>query len=127
MLKKSLSLGLVAALLVPSNLANAAQEGTSGTRSSTVPTYHLMQLEVKTAKVSLQAFEAKTSSISSCNEAKTLAKEIDAKTRRNRFKRASQLPESLRDTLAEMPAGTATPAFTPDGSTARVIVLCGRA
>jgi len=128
MLKKTLGLGLglVAALLVPSNLANAAQESVSGTRSSAVPTYHLMQLEVKTAKVSLEDFEAKTSAIGSCNEAKSLAKEMGAKTRRNRFKRASQLPEFLRDTLAETQAGKATPVFQPNATTARVLVLCGR-
>lgn len=125
MFKKSLGFGLAIALAIPTSLANA-QAGIGGTQFSPVPHYHLMQLEVDTSRVSADEFAARTTALRDCREAKSLAKQIGAKVKRHRFKRATTLPRSLQAVLNELEVGRSTQPFSNDPSRARVIVLCGR-
>lgn len=113
--------------LVAAGLAPALVGAQTDVRSSNVPGYHLVQLEVAKSVVSLEAFEASTGAIASCEDAGDVARELDAAFTRNRFVRASQLPDALQEILAELPAGKATPVFSNDGETLRVLVLCARA
>ncbi len=94
--------------------------------SSPVQRYHLMQLSVKASHVALPEFQAKTESIRSCEDARSLVEPLDADWRRNRFISASNLPSDLRAILEELPSGSATPVFAIDQETMSVIVLCNR-
>ena len=95
-------------------------------RTSPVPGYHLLQLSVDPAETPLDDFKAKTAALRSCDEAMDLAKTLNAEVTRNRFTRASQLPQKLQTILAELPAGQATPVFGSEGEPVRVLVLCNR-
>ncbi|WP_298468337.1 hypothetical protein [uncultured Erythrobacter sp.] len=112
---------LITAAIAPAALS-AQQE-----RTSPVPRYDLMQLSVETAEVLPADFKAKTEALRSCNDAKNLGKALDAKVTRNRFVRASALPDEVQDLLTEIQVGQATPVFSADGTVMRVLVLCSRA
>ena len=111
---------LAAVAFVPATLS--AQ---SGVRSSTVPSYHLMQVSVEAGDIALDEFKAKAKAIRSCGEAGELAKALDADVKRDRFVRATDMPVSLQDELRELPTGHATKVFG-DSQTLRVLVICNR-
>lgn len=95
-------------------------------RSSSVQTFHLMQLSVNAADVPTEDFQTRTEAIRSCGDAMDLGEDLGADMTRNRFVRASQLPDALRTILEELPAGHATPVFSNEGNVLRVLVLCNR-
>jgi len=95
-------------------------------QSSPVRGYHLMQLTVKSAHVSLAQFAARTRGIGSCGDAKALIEPLGASWSRNRFVRASQLPPVIRDLLEDQPTGTASPILTATGDHMSVFIICHR-
>jgi len=114
----ALILGAVA--LVPATISAQTARGSYQT------SYHLVQLSVASGAASAEEFAAQAETIRSCKDAKDLAEDLGADIRRNRFVRQSQLPETLRDTLRDLPTGQATDVFTADGSILRVLVICNR-
>ncbi len=117
---------VTASALITAAIAPAALSA-QNERTSSVPRYHLMQVSVKTTDVSLEEFQAKAQAIRSCRDAQNMAKELDGAVKRNRFKRASTLPDELKDTLRELPAGHATEVSSAEDGVMRVMVLCNRA
>jgi len=115
------SVAVLAAALVPAGLSAQAA------RTSPVPSYHLMQLSVDSTDVTFEEFKAKTEAIRSCGDATKLVESLGTEWKRDRFVRASQLPEDLQAVLEELPTGHATQVFSDDGIVLRVIVLCNRA
>lgn len=115
-----------AAVAAPLSALSAAQAGAPGTRLSSVPMYHLMQLEVQTEQVSVKEFKDKTQAIRDCSEVTPLAKELGAKTVRNRNVRSSALPKLVQDLLSDLETGRATVPFGTTPETARVLILCNR-
>lgn len=115
--------GVAAAALIAAPLALSAQ---SDVRTSSVPTYHLVQLSVQSGQVTPEDFKARTEAIQSCEDASEVAQSIGADFVRNRHIRATQMPEDLQDILKDLPAGEATPVFSKDGQVLRVLVLCAR-
>lgn len=114
---------LTAAAVAPAALS---AQYAPGVRSSSVATYHMMQLSVSTASIGLEEFKAQTETIRSCGDAKRLAEPLGAEIRRDRFVRATQLPDDLQETLADLQTGHASEVFTADGTVMRVLVICGR-
>ena len=111
---------LIAATLVPAALS--AQMA----RTSPAPSYHLMQVSVNAEDISPEEFKAKTATIRSCDDAVTLVETLGAEWKRNRFVRANELPQDLRQVLRDLPAGHATPVFGDEAAIMRVLVLCAR-
>lgn len=111
---------IVSAALAP-GIVSAQAARSAGSQS-----YHLMQMSVNVSDMSAEEFQAKTDTIESCEDATKMARELKAKTTRNRQVRGSQLPEALRDELAELETGRATKVTQMDAKTFSVMVLCNR-
>ena len=112
---------LAATVLAPATVS-AQQE-----RSAGIPAYHMLQLEVKASEIDPVAFNAQTREIRDCGDATDVAEAFDAKITRNRYVRATQLPQDVRDVIDATPIGQATPVFSADGETLRVLVVCNLA
>lgn len=113
----------IATAFVP---VTASAQSSPEARSSAVPSYHLKQLSVETAEISLDEFKAKTEAIRSCLDANKLAKELDADVKTDRFVPSWDLSDDLRDALRDVPTGHATEVFSNDPSVMRVLVICHR-
>ncbi len=114
---------IAAAVLVPTALS---AQIVSGARGSNQTSYHLVQLSVNSGAAAAEQFSSKTQEIGSCQDAMNVAQELDTDIRRNRFVRASQLPDQIRDMLKALPTGQASEVFGADGDTLRVLVICNR-
>ena len=112
---------LAATVFAPA--AVAAQQA----RSAGIPAYHMVQLEVKASEIDPADFNAQTREIRDCGDAMDVAEAFDAEITRNRFVRATQLPQDVRDVIDATPIGQATPVFSADGETLRVLVVCNLA
>ena len=115
--------GLAAAATFPAAFASAQSD--AGVRSSSIPSYHLMQLSLDPEGLEVGVFKAKTEEVRSCKDALQLARSTFAKVNRDRFVRASSLPGELQDILRDLPTGHATPLFTSAGKV-RVMFICNR-
>lgn len=112
-----------AALASPTSMAHAQTD--AGVRSSSVPSYHLVQLSISADEGAIEAFRTDTQSIRSCDDAMDVARTHSADITRNRFVRATRLPSELQDILRDLPTGHATPLFGVDGAV-RALVICNR-
>lgn len=121
MKKNLVTAGAIVATALAPAMVFAQTERSAGTQS-----YNLVQVSVAAKDVSPEDFEARTAALASCAAAIELARELKGEAVRNRLVRASQLPEGLRDQLAELPVGHATSVYSGDGKTLRVLVLCNR-
>ena len=117
---------LAVSALAATVLAPAAVSAQSE-RSSPVESYHLVQLSVNASEVDPEVFKQRTEAIRSCNDATELGEEIGADMTRNRFVRATQLPDALKVIVEELETGRATPVYSNDGQVLGVLVLCHRA
>ncbi|AWW75506.1 hypothetical protein CD351_13805 [Erythrobacter sp. KY5] len=115
---------LLAASIAP---VAASAQVVEGARGSFQPSYHLVQLSVALAGMSAEAFEARTKEIASCADAIDLARDIDAEITRNRHVPQERLPGAVQDVLRDLPTGQASPIFSNDGETMRVLVICNKA
>ena len=121
MLNHIITVSAAGALALAPAAVSAQQE-----RASPVDSFHLVQLSVNASDVAPDEFKAKTESIRSCADARDLRDSLGAEMTRNRFVRATQLPDDLRALVDELPTGHATPVYTYDGAVLRVLVLCNR-
>lgn len=108
-------------------LGPVALSAQTNVRGSGQQNYHLVQLTVSAKDVALEDFKARTQAISSCSQAKDVAREVGADIKRNRFVMAHQLPAAVKTALEATDTGSATEVFSSDGDTLRVLVLCNRA
>ena len=117
---------LVAACVLAATAIAPTAASAQIVRSSSVPSYHLLQLTVASDAISAEDFEARTKTIRSCNDATAVARELGADVTRNRFVRATQMPEALQDVLEQVETGHASPIFSADPEVMRVLVICNR-
>lgn len=120
MLARALATAALAAL----SLSPVSLSAQTNVRGSGQAHYHLMQLSVSAQDMALEDFEAKTRTISSCADAKGLARELGADIRRNRYVMAHRLPDQVKIALQSTDIGNATQVFSDDDETMRVLVVC---
>lgn len=77
-------------------------------------------------RLKAEAFRDATQSIKSCTQVPAVAKALGATIETSRDVPLTALPPALRDMVAKMPVGTATPVFGEEGKYVRTLVLCGR-
>ena len=77
-------------------------------------------------KQKVESFRNAMQMIKSCDDVPGVAKDVGAEITLNRSVPLTALPSKLRDMVASMPIGTATPLFGEPGKYVRSIVLCGR-
>ncbi|MEE4287751.1 MAG: hypothetical protein V2J14_00150 [Erythrobacter sp.] len=106
--------------------ASAQVAGGPGVRTSSTPSYHLVQLSVAYDAERIADFAARTQEIRDCGDARELASSYPADFVENKNVNASVLPGDVRALLKDLPTGRASKPFGNVGDKMRVLVICDR-